>query len=146
MHEQFRADRMARGAQPADAPTLASWADLDHEARELSYAAVDGLALQLAGVGLVAEPLRRKTADASAAFTPEITERLARAEHDRWCAWRTRQGWQHGTVRDDDTRRHPDLVPWEELPEDRRQIDRDRVTALKPVLAAVRYHVVPMSG
>ena len=148
MHEQFRADRMARGARPGDAPTLAAWSDLDDQARELSYAAVDGLALQLAGVGLVAEPLGRKSASADAPdpFTPAIAEGLARAEHDRWCAWRTRQGWQYGPTRDDDALRHPDLVPWADLPEDRRQIDRDRVTALKPVLAAVRYRVVPIGG
>ncbi len=146
MHEQFRADRLARGAKPGDAPTLATWSDLDDEARELSYAAVDGLALQLAGVGLIAEPLRRTTADASEPFPPEITERLAQAEHDRWYAWRTRQGWQHGPVRDDDARLHPDLVSWSDLPEDRRQIDRDRVIALQPILAAVRYRVVPIGG
>jgi len=143
MHEQFRADRIERGAAPDGTPTMAPWHELGEEARELSYAAVDDLALQLASVGLVAEPVGAsqqltRTLDAA------TVEQLAQAEHDRWCAWRERQGWRHGPQRDDAAKLHPDLVPWAELPEDRRQIDRDRVTAMEPLLAALRYRIVPL--
>ena len=94
----------------------------------------------------MAEPLGRKTVDTSDPFTPAIAEGLARVgarslvrvAHATGLAVRPHAGRRRA--------RHPDLVPWADLPEDRRQIDRDRVTALKPVLAAVRYRVVPIGG
>ncbi|TAK47256.1 MAG: hypothetical protein EPO23_12520 [Xanthobacteraceae bacterium] len=40
--------------------------------------------------------------------------RLARLEHERWCADRRLDGWQYGEVRDDARRRHPSLVPFDD--------------------------------
>ena len=43
----------------------------------------------------------------------ETIRRLARLEHERWCAERRLDGWQHGDVRDDTRRRHPSLVSFD---------------------------------
>ena len=52
------------------------------------------------------------------AFTPEEVERMARSEHDEWCRAKRAAGWRRGPVRDGKARTHPDLVPWEDLPEE----------------------------
>lgn len=47
-----------------------------------------------------------------------------RDHHNEWVAFLTARGWTHGE-RDPERRRHPNLVPWDELtPEEQ---DKDRV-------------------
>jgi hypothetical protein len=57
--------------------------------------------------------------------------------HDAWAEQRSAGGWQTGAVWDDERRLHTDLVPSEEFPEDRRDIDRHLVDRLPAMLGAV---------
>ena len=117
----------------------AAWETLSDDARELNRTSIDDIAVK---VGLVGGEI--VTADSVSAgeplvFTAAETEKLAIAEHDRWCRVRTRQGWTYGPVRDDVAKLHPDLVPWAELDEPRRQIDRDHVGCIPHLLATVGF-------
>jgi hypothetical protein len=67
-------------------------------------------------------------------FEPEETEILARFEHVRWVEERLRQGWRLGPRRDAAEKRSPYLVPWEELSEEVRDLDRDSVRAIPRLL------------
>lgn len=37
--------------------------------------------------------------------------------HNNWMKKKTDQGWKYGPVKDFETKEHPDLVPYQELPE-----------------------------
>jgi len=50
----------------------------------------------------------------------ELTERLAENAHDVWALQRLGQGWTFGPTRDDAAKKHPDLIPYAELPKARR--------------------------
>jgi class 3 adenylate cyclase/tetratricopeptide (TPR) repeat protein len=63
----------------------------------------------------------------------ELRELLARNSHDNWARLRIADGWRYGPHRDDASKEHPDLVPFEELPESER--DYDRQTALETIKA-----------
>lgn len=65
----------------------------------------------------------------------ELTELLARHTHDVWARLRYAQGWQYGPVRDDAAKRHPCLIPYEQLPESEK--DADRATAIGTLKAIV---------
>lgn len=72
-----------------------------------------------------------KLADADATGTDprddrDLLERLARVEHDRWCAERLLNGWRPG-ARDNLQKLHPGLILWQDLDEPTRQKDRDGV-------------------
>jgi hypothetical protein len=56
----------------------------------------------------VIKPLAASTAE------DDTMRRLARLEHERWCADRRLDGWEHGEVRDDTRRRHPSLVSFDD--------------------------------
>jgi hypothetical protein len=43
-----------------------------------------------------------------------LLRRLARLEHDRWCADRRIDGWAYAPTRDDRRRLHPDLIPFDD--------------------------------
>ena len=54
----------------------------------------------------------------------ELAEQMARNVHEVWARSRMAQGWTWGPERDDAARRHPCLVPYDELPESEKEYDR----------------------
>jgi len=83
---------------------------------------------------------RPKPRDTSTVVLPEdlgkLTELLAEQAHETWADRRVREGWQYGTARDDELKRHPDLVPYDELPESEKEYDRSvAMHSVKTVLA-----------
>jgi hypothetical protein len=64
-----------------------------------------------------------------------LTEQLAENAHDVWARQRLAEGWTFGPARDDVTRKHPDLVPYAELPDSEKQYDR--ATAMETLRAVV---------
>jgi RyR domain len=66
----------------------------------------------------------------------ELVERLAQNNHDHWARSRMQEGWGHGHRRDDTAKLHPDLVPYQQLPESEKEYDRKTVVeALKAIMA-----------
>lgn len=58
----------------------------------------------------------------------KLTELLAKNTHELWAQQRLCEGWTYGPYRDDTRKKHPCLVPYEELSESEKQYDR--ITAL----------------
>ena len=56
-----------------------------------------------------------------------IKKIVAQIERDRngWSETRIRQGWTYGEQRNDELKTHPCLVPYEELPEEEKEYDRN---------------------
>ena len=67
-------------------------------------------------------------------FIPGEIEELAKAEHARWMAERTADGWTYGTNKDAVAKTSPYLVPWEKLTEEIRELDRDTVRRIPRML------------
>jgi ryanodine receptor 2 len=66
----------------------------------------------------------------------ELMEELAEHNHDVWASQRIADGWTYGPVRDDALRRHPDLVPYADLPEGEKRYDRNAASeTLKAIIA-----------
>ena len=61
----------------------------------------------------------------------ELTELLAKNTHEVWSAGRIAQGWGYGEVRNDEEKKHPDLIPYEELTDGEKSYDRN--TALETI-------------
>ena len=72
----------------------------------------------------------------------DVVRRLARLEHDRWCADRRLDGWVHGEARDDQRRRHPSLIPFDDPRLTAAEIEKD-IAQLRFVLGSV---VMPAKG
>ena len=71
----------------------------------------------------------------------ELRERLAENNHDVWATRRLSEGWTYGPRRDDATKRHPDLVPYAELPDSERQYDRDAAMETLKAIIALGYRI-----
>jgi hypothetical protein len=66
----------------------------------------------------------------------ELTERLAENAHDVWARQRLRDGWTYGERRDDASKKHPCLVPYDRLPDSEKEYDRRAaMESIKAILA-----------
>jgi hypothetical protein len=52
-----------------------------------------------------------------------MVHRMASRIHDSWAHRRIGEGWTYGPKRDDENKKHPCLVPFEELPEEEKAYD-----------------------
>ena len=71
----------------------------------------------------------------------ELTERLAESNHDNWAALRFEQGWSWGPERNDGAKKHPDLVPYEELPDAEKEYDRRSALETIKAIIALGYKI-----
>lgn len=53
-----------------------------------------------------------------------LVEKLSENSHDVWAKQRMSEGWTYGPERDDATKKHPDLVPYNDLSETEKEYDR----------------------
>lgn len=54
----------------------------------------------------------------------DLMEKIAKNTHDNWAKQRMEDGWKYGEKRNDETKEHPCLVPYEELSEEEKEYDR----------------------
>ena len=55
----------------------------------------------------------------------QLSERIAENVHEVWAKARMDEGWTYGGKRDDIPKKHPCLVPYDELPEEEKEYDRN---------------------
>jgi hypothetical protein len=71
----------------------------------------------------------------------ELTERLAESNHDMWAKQRLADGWTYGPTRDDKAKKHPDLLPYSDLPEPEKVYDRNSVIETLKAILALGYRI-----
>ncbi|HYA45135.1 MAG TPA: NAD-binding protein [Acidimicrobiales bacterium] len=124
-----------------DDPALRSWDKLPETLRDANRDQAADVGRKLATVGCQLAPTSDWDSE-SFRFAPQEVELLGRMEHDRWQEERIRDGYRLGPVRDPVRKLSPYLVPWEQLSEDVRDLDREAVGALPGFLARAGYSVV----
>jgi len=72
----------------------------------------------------------------------ELSEILSRNMHDVWAKGRLDEGWRYGAKRDDDLKYHPNLVPFENLPETEMVHNRDSVLSTLKALVSLGYQIM----
>lgn len=55
----------------------------------------------------------------------------AKQNHDNWVKFKISTGWKYGEVKDEKKKTHPDLVPWNKLPQVERNKDVQHLFAMK---------------
>jgi hypothetical protein len=123
LHQDYLASA-PRDHNPAAVP----WDDLPLDLKESNRTQADHIATKLEAIGCHIVPLTALEAD-SFALTPEEVERLAEMEHERWYAERREQGWTAG-ARDSQKKTNPNLLPWAQLDDAAREMNRNSVRRL----------------
>lgn len=71
----------------------------------------------------------------------DLTERLAEHAHDIWAKRRISEGWTYGASRDDKIKKHPDLVPYSDLPDSEKEYDRQTAMETLKAIVALGYRI-----
>lgn len=72
----------------------------------------------------------------------ELTEKLAENVHDVWAAARIAEGWKYGKTKDGEQKTTPLLVPYQELPEEEKEYDRQTVLESIKLIRKMGYQLV----
>jgi ryanodine receptor 2 len=70
-----------------------------------------------------------------------LVEQLAANAHEVWAKKRVEDGWQYGPSRNDETKTHPCLVPYDQLPESEKDYDRIMVEQVVRAAVALGYRI-----
>jgi ryanodine receptor 2 len=71
----------------------------------------------------------------------ELVEKLSESTHDNWAIGRLNEGWSFGSQRDDKHKKHPCLIPYSELPESEKDVDRVTTTETLKAIIALGYSI-----
>ena len=64
-----------------------------------------------------------------------LVEEMSKNVHEVWPAGRMKDGWTYGEERNDAEKKHPCLVPYEDLPDEEKESDRNTsVETIKLIL------------
>lgn len=69
-------------------------------------------------------PVDTKSVDLPEGLKP-LVEEMSKNVHEVWAATRISQGWTYGKERNDEKKKHPCLMPYEELSEEEKEYDRN---------------------
>ena len=71
-----------------------------------------------------------------------LAEALAKNVHEVWAKTRIEQGWSYGCLRNDLLKEHPCLVPYEELSEEERVLDRNTMLSSLKLVSKLGFKIV----
>jgi len=110
---------------------MKDWSDVLETYRAANRAAADSAMTKVWDAGW-RPALKGEKGDTSPTIAPELMDKMAQREHDRWMAERLMAGWRPtavGEKRDNDLMAHDKLAPWEALNEQDKQNDVVQVRA-----------------
>lgn len=74
-------------------------------------------------------------------FEASTIEFLARKEHDDWVEERRKNGWSYGEIKDIEQKQSPYMIPYDQLAEDVKELDRDTIRNIIPIVNQRGLHV-----
>jgi ryanodine receptor 2 len=72
----------------------------------------------------------------------QLVEEMSKNVHEVWAETRIKQGWTYGEQRNDELKTHPCLVPYEELPEEEKEYDRNTSIGTLKLIMKLGFKIV----
>jgi hypothetical protein len=116
------------------------WESISEEEKDANRTQANRICHLLKTHGYTINPLLDWDA-AMFTFSPEEVQGMAKMEHSLWCEWKRQEGWQFGPTRNNENKIHPDLVLWEELPEEEQDKNKDFVSNLPVMLSKLGFQI-----
>lgn len=142
IHEEYRRERLASPQSPD--PALAEWDALHPDLQNSNRDQARDIKAKLHAIGctFTREPTK---GEAVSELTEGEIETLARLEHGRWVVERLLAGWRFGEERNLEKKTNPYLVPWTELSEEVKELDRQAVKKIPRFLEGQGFRVQRVS-
>jgi hypothetical protein len=141
IHQEYLWTQKNMGMNLETNPLLVPWDELPENIKESNRRQADDIGKKLKTVHGDMEPLTNWDAELFE-FTPEESEIMAAMEHQRWLNERRNEGWTYDPgPKNLDRETSPDLLDWEEIPEDIKQYNRAMVRSLPVFLARAGFQI-----
>lgn len=75
-------------------------------------------------------------------ITKEELEAISSKVHESWMRQRQAEGWTYGETYDREQKKTPFMIPYEELPESEKEVDRATVRQTLAAAEALGYQLV----
>lgn len=143
LREVARQSTGTSGKKPESYP---EFDDLPPDIQESNLNNAIHIPTKLLSIGYRIRPLRKGYKAMALHLDESEVETMARVEHLRW-SWEKRlNGWTYGRIKDERTKRHPSLVPYEKLTGDEKEKDRELVRMIPAILQDIRFEAYPVSS
>jgi hypothetical protein len=136
IHAEYVRKQEARGETKEINPGMIDWGRLPEHVKESNRAQALHIAEKLKAIDCIITELDDRE-PGEFKFTPEEIEQLARMEHERWVEERLANGWTAGPKNIDEKTTPWLLVPYEDLPDEEQEKDRESVRGIPRFLAEV---------
>lgn len=73
----------------------------------------------------------------------QLVEEMSKNVHEVWAETRINQGWKYGKQRNDELKTHPCLVPYEDLPEEEKEYDRNTSIGTLKLIIKLGFKIEP---
>lgn len=134
LHNDYARTQLKRGETAAGNASLIPWSELPAHKKLANQRAAAHIDVKLRICGCTAYSESASAPEVPFPPGAEALEQLAQLEHRRWMADKHLAGYSFGETRDEDQMLHPDLIPWEDLPEPDREKDRDNIRRIPELL------------
>lgn len=71
-----------------------------------------------------------------------LVEQMSKNVHEVWAENRISQGWTYGEKRNDELKTHPSLIPYEDLPEEEKEYDRNTSIGTLKLIMKLGFKIV----
>ena len=141
IHSDYVMEQQKLGETVETNPSMESWEKIPETLRRSNRKQADHVGTKLRAVNC--ELQRTNDGDPEILqFTAEEIESLAEMEHERWVEEREQDGWTYAAGdKNLDEKTSPYLLPWDQIPDDIKDYDRNTVRDLPVFLAKAGFEV-----
>jgi hypothetical protein len=140
LHSVYLSEQTITEGIAEQSEALVPWEQLPERLKESNRVQATNIGKTLAENGYSIAQMRDWEAG-ELEFSPQEVEVMARKEHERWCRQRKQTGWVYGPERDAIKKTNPDLVEWDDLPEEEKEKNRRFVRGLPRSLARAGFQI-----
>jgi len=141
IHEEYVKKMRKNGKIEKDNPSMVPWNKLPESLKESNRRQADHISIKLKKLGCGITPIKDWN-EPLFEFEEEEIEKMAKLEHTRWTEERKNTGWKYSSGKKNIKKKtSPYLVPWTQLPEDIKDLDRDTVKNIPVLLSKAGFKV-----
>lgn len=136
-HDDYNKNQMERN--PGKELEYPNWDSLPDSLKYSNIRQIRDIPEKLKILGCYADI--KKDGEKEYQISNDDIEILARIEHDSWVNERTEQGWKYGSEKDVEKKVSPYILPYDDLAEKIKELDRDTIRNIPLLLSRVNLHI-----
>lgn len=142
IHADYCHKRMTEGQSRQSNLNLVDFDELSEEIKEANMDSARSIPRKLKLLGIDLLKMANNVNYKLLALSDGEVEVLSQWEHCRWNWQKIIQGWVYGAKKHEANKTHPCILPWNELPENIKEYDRENVRLIPEIIQTAGYQAI----